>query len=989
MIQISPLWGRALVRVALLVFVLAAGLSWRPQAAWASHIRAGDIQVKSDTTAARNPRRVFFKMVLYLKNGQVDQEKVTIFFGDGTSSGENGVVRRMGDKRPIPGNTDTSVSIYYFDHIYPSAGSFTVHFIGENRNGGVRNMSRSEDQTFYINTRFTLDPALGINHSPVLLAPPVDQGAKDHVFLHNPAAYDADGDSLAFHLRPCQQVPVGVTGTLPPMGTNRPLPAVCTNYRYPNDPTVAANPVQVAYTRAPVGVPGAPAIFVQDVATGQITWNAPVAIGEYNVAMEVQEWRRTPLGWRRLGEVIRDMQITVIQIVNPPGTPDPGVTPPNLADASFPPDLCVIAGQRVTGTVAATSGASPVKTAVSLSAFAGIKPPATFVQTQTGPPQASGLFTWQTNCADVAQQPYQVLFKAQEAPSTPAGPTLIDERIWRITVVGPPPQNLQVTPLVGTGNAANRIQLNWNPYSCTNASRIHIYRKLNSSGFTPGPCQTGIPASTGYTRISSVAANVTTFIDSNVAPDGTVLGFDRGQTYCYRLYAEFPLPAGGASIASQEACVAFAGTTTRLVKVDVETTGTGNGKIDVCWTRPRLAEGAVFTGTPTYELSRGVGRNPGNFTLIATIPSLTDTCYTDTGINTQDLEYTYRVAFVQTFAASSGQAPIREVTLPASSVRTSAVPANGQATAVRVNWTHNVPWDNRPRPVSIYRRKGNAGPFVLLSNTAPTDATGGTYQDNDPALRRDSTYCYYVRTEGRYAGIPYLNSLLNRSQVQCMVLSVPPCVPQKFGLQPKINCEELAELPEFPKLNDRYTNRLDWTRRDSTDCDSRVANYRVYYRPTLTGPLKHIGTTTNTSYEHTSLEFSGGCYAVQAVGPTGLVSDTSQVVCQDNCVFFKLPNIFTPNGDDKNEVFKPKNSSPVRRIHFKAFNRWGVQVFENTTTADDAVLINWSGGGPVGESGSGLGAKVVDGIYYYLAEVEFADFANTKRTYKGWVEIVR
>jgi hypothetical protein len=64
-----------------------------------------------------------------------------------------------------------------------------------------------------------------------------------------------------------------------------------------------------------------------------------------------------------------------------------------------------------------------------------------------------------------------------------------------------------------------------------------------------------------------------------------------------------------------------------------------------------------------------------------------------------------------------------------------------------------------------------------------------------------------------------------------------------------------------------------------------------------------------------------------------------------------------------------------------------VKVFENTTTAADRVLINWDGGGPVSEAGRS--AKVADGIYYYLAEVEFADFANSKRTYKGWVEIVR
>ena len=64
-----------------------------------------------------------------------------------------------------------------------------------------------------------------------------------------------------------------------------------------------------------------------------------------------------------------------------------------------------------------------------------------------------------------------------------------------------------------------------------------------------------------------------------------------------------------------------------------------------------------------------------------------------------------------------------------------------------------------------------------------------------------------------------------------------------------------------------------------------------------------------------------------------------------------------------------------------------MKVFENTTTANDRILINWDGGGAATESTASR--KVSDGVYFYLAEVEFADFANTKRTYKGWVEIVR
>ncbi|MFC7669694.1 hypothetical protein ACFQT0_21735 [Hymenobacter humi] len=559
---------------------------------------------------------------------------------------------------------------------------------------------------------------------------------------------------LPLSLRESQRVALAIQNVVGPpctgTGNNTPAPQVVPNFRYPNNPSVTPGrpPVQVFYAGDPAGVPGDPAIFVQDVRTGQITWNAPVAVGIYNVAFAVKEYRRTPLGRRLIGEVIRDMQIIVAGTNNLRPT------------ITIPPDICVIAGQTVRGEVSAVDGVSPTSTAqspIDLFAYSGIIPPATFRQTTKGPPVAQGTFTWQTECNNVAQLPYLVVFKAQDNPSpiSPTNPPLIDEKTWRITVVGPAPQNLRATPTVGTGTDPNRVQLDWNLYQCANASRILIYRKVNPSSFVPGPCETGIPASAGYTFVSSVPASATTFTDSNVSANGTVLGLDRGQTYCYRIYAEFPLPAGGASIASQEVCTSFPGSPLRLVKVDVENTGVATGQMQVCWTRPRQAPGTTFEGTPSYVLSRGQGLTPATFTTIATINTLADTCFTDTNINTQDLQFTYKVEFVRTFPPGDNRAPIREAAPTASSVRVLAVPANPQATAISVSWTYSVPWDNTKQPAVIFRRTGNTGPFVRL-NTAPTTGTGGTYLDSDPALRKGETYCYYVQTEGQYPGVSYL-----------------------------------------------------------------------------------------------------------------------------------------------------------------------------------------------------------------------------------------
>ena len=142
---------------------------------------------------------------------------------------------------PIPGNTDTSINIYYFEHTYPSPGSFTVSFIGENRNAGSSTWTSSDCQTFYISTTITIDPALGRNHSPVLTAPAFDKAGRA-------AGVSAQPCCLRCRRRlagvPAAHLPAGAgwhrrhrgpalcRGT----GNNQPAPQTCTDFRFPNDP---------------------------------------------------------------------------------------------------------------------------------------------------------------------------------------------------------------------------------------------------------------------------------------------------------------------------------------------------------------------------------------------------------------------------------------------------------------------------------------------------------------------------------------------------------------------------------------------------------------------------------------------------------------------------------------------------------------------------------------------------------------------------------
>jgi gliding motility-associated-like protein len=966
--------------------LLLASLGWLlPSSAHATHLRAGDIQAKVDTTPTHNPNRIFFKLTLYRDPRAVQQNTIRVYYGDGKTSDldEPGGIPKANEVNVSP---TANVITFYFEHTYPGSGRYTASMVEANRVAGVINIPNSVNQTFYISTTLTVDPGLGQNHLPVLRAPAIDAAAAGQVFLHNPAAYDADGDSLGFRLMQSQQVAL-IPNPLP--ASFIPTPSITTGYEYPNSQSFGnqgRNPVQVSFLDnngnqlATVGAPASLTINTR----GQLIWNAPLRVGTYNVAIVVEEWRRNAIGYIKIGEVLRDMQIDVVSTTN---------LPPVI---KIPQDTCVVAGTILNKSVTAVDGTGPdaVATPVQLFAYSGIIPPATFRQSTQGPPRAVGRFNWVTKDSSIAAQPYLIVFKAQDTPHTPAiagDPPLIDEKTWRVTVVGPAPTNLQASPLNG-----QRVLLTWNNYRALYSSQpgvlptIQIYRRENCYPFTPSACETGIPASAGYTRIASIPANLTAYTDDNGGN-----GLPRGRTYSYRIYVTFPLPAGGTSIVSNEACITLLGRSTQLTNVDVVTTAATNGQILVKWTQPRPNAGS-FNAPLGYRLSRSAtGAAP--FTLVTTKTSLTDTTYVDSDptLNTQDVQYTYQLVFFSAATTQPSSAETSETSPLASSVRLNLVP-NSLGRQNNLTWTYSVPWDNSGRPTSIYRRVGTGtGAFSLLTTVTPNaGATSVTYADQ--GLTVGETYCYYVQTNGQYAtptnslSQPLYTNLLNRSQQICAVLVPTPCTPV-LTIVPT-NCDSLANVNQTSSTIDfasqRYQNRLRWTLGNTpAGCSSDVAYFRIYYRSTAEGTFALIDSTTQYTYLHqlpaNTTTAGAGCYVVQAVNAAKVRSALSNVACQDNCVFFLLPNIFTPNGDNVNERFRPKTASPIVRTHIQIFNRWGRKVYES----DKDPYINWDGGGAPNEVGTS--GKVSDGIYYYLAEVEFADFAATKRTYKGWVEIVR
>ncbi|MDJ1481143.1 gliding motility-associated C-terminal domain-containing protein, partial [Cytophagaceae bacterium YF14B1] len=128
-----------------------------------------------------------------------------------------------------------------------------------------------------------------------------------------------------------------------------------------------------------------------------------------------------------------------------------------------------------------------------------------------------------------------------------------------------------------------------------------------------------------------------------------------------------------------------------------------------------------------------------------------------------------------------------------------------------------------------------------------------------------------------------------------------------------------------------------------------------------------------------------GCYYVTVVDRSGNESAPSNIVCQDNCPYYALPNVITPTLPDfQNDLFKPYPCPRfVESVKFSVYNRWGRKVYET----NESIYINWSG--RIGSGENTLPEIVSSGVYYYLAEVKFIRLKRKDEIVKikGWIQV--
>lgn len=835
---------------------------------WATHNRAGEISYEQI-----GPNQFKITLVTYTRiESDADRPFIEINWGDGNL---DSLDRETGYPEVV--DDDIHKNVYIGIHTFPGPGNYTISLEDPNRNEGVSNIPNSINVPFYIESNILINPFLGNNHSPVLLNPPIDDACIESPYIHNPSAFDADGDSLVYKLVD----PKGEDGE------------VIDGYFSPSDVSINSQ-------------------------TGTMTWVNPDTEGEFNFAILVEEYRNGFL----IGSLVRDMQITVSKCSNHP----PVIQPFQ--------NICIEAGEIINLEIKATDpdSADVITLTASggpISEVAGNL--ASFPNGIVGIDSVSGNFDWATQCPHVRLNPYQVIFKAEDNDPTVS---LIDLATINITVIGPETPNL-------TSEATIKgIELNWDSNPCFGVIGYKIYRKIDSTLWEHDTCETGVPQYTGFEYLATNSGiNATSFTDSTAI---------EGNKYCYRIVACFP--DGAESYSSLEVCSEPFELSPIPTHVDVIDTDPNSGSIYVQWNNPKDIDSLQNSGPFMYKVYQTIN---GASTLVYTSAGLNDTSCTITNINTFEDQHSF---FIELISTSTGSEVVASTSEIANSIYLNIQEGDEK---LILTWQGNTPWSKDT--------------FVVLKETSPGSGifnaldTITSYSYTDLGLINGNTYCYKILSWGYYTAHHFDVPFLNNSQVKCAIPEdiIPPCIPAVVAESNCINGE----------------NKFAWDI-DSADCLLDLQTLSIHYKPNLNTTYSLLTTIisprTDSTFTQSNLSSVAGCYSFSATDSSGNESAIGQEVCFDNCPYYQIPNLFTPNDDGKNDELVPFPYQYIESIELIIYNRWGQQVYKTNN-----IDIQWDGRNQF------TNLKSSSGVYFYKCSVEEIRMnGNETKIINGFIQVV-
>ncbi len=755
----------------------------------------------------------------------VDRPQLEIGWGDGTTS----ILNRS---REVLLDNDTKFNYYEGTHTYAGPGSYTLYMEDPNRNSGVVNVPNSVLTFMYISTTITISPWLGDgNSSPVTTRRPVDdQACLGQRYEHNPAAYDPDGDSLSYKLIPCR----GEGGESIP------------GFTYP----------------------AASDTFMIDSKSGTLVWDAPMAQGEYNAAILIEEWRNQI----KIGDVTRDMQIIVRACDN---------RPPSIETWE---NCCVEAGQTLHipvwlmddgyNVLRLEAGGEVVEEGRSV----GLN------KVYSAPDSAYYVFYWNTSLDDSRQKDYVLYLRAEDD----GDPSLSAVKVIGIKVMAPAPR-FEESRVESEG-----FYLGWDSAGSARVSGYELYRR---DFYQQEPyydsCQVGLGDS-AYQLIATLPADRLDYYDQDVV---------EGREYYYRLVARFQ--DGDRSKQSEPVCLRLPNSNALLTKVDVSVTDSLQGRVNLAWTAPRDLDSA-WRGE--YRLYGGISAD--SLSLKGVFPFAEEVLYQDTGLNTTRYRYFYQVAMDTHSGSLASSVYLR---------------AEGRTHRVGLSWENRHPWLNYR--YDVYRYEDSSGRFAYIGSTE-----ADTYEDAGLEAGREYRYYVEAVGSYATGDMPdtlYNRSNQVAAWVMEGEPCQPWLALESSSCDPLSNTL-VWDFDSLWIFTGRADSAFGSDQRE--ECEASVAYYEVYRKQAVEQEYEWVATVEGTEYVDNDPGSLFCWYYVQGVNESETEGAPSNEVFADNwnCFSFELPDVFTPNGDTYNETWTAMEPLHIEHFRIKVVNRWGVTVFSSS-----------------------------------------------------------
>ncbi|MCB0847715.1 MAG: gliding motility-associated C-terminal domain-containing protein, partial [Bacteroidetes bacterium] len=246
------------------------------------------------------------------------------------------------------------------------------------------------------------------------------------------------------------------------------------------------------------------------------------------------------------------------------------------------------------------------------------------------------------------------------------------------------------------------------------------------------------------------------------------------------------------------------------------------------------------------------------------------------------------------------------------------------------------------------------------------------YQDE--GLNPTLEYCYFIRSFGTHGVDHIKDPTINDSQVACDFAQddEPPCPP---ALSVDGDCEDLIHQVRITK--------------PTLDCDGDTDFLTLLFADNPSGPFREVMTIDYPDFGGDTLiqvdlsatpDLYAGCYAITATDTLGNTSAIDRSFCIDYCPELIMSNVFSPNGDGINDIFKPKYYRDVILKEIRIFDRWGRLMW--STSGDIGVL--WEG------QAFRENRRASEGVYYYhISYEELKLNGNIPKEKTGWVTLMR